>query len=90
MTKKRKGELFIKNLLANFNKPATEAQIKQALKDLKEIEKILDNPEYIKNKSMALTVCKMLIGFSLESGMAKGSIGHKLSLRLCDYIERME
>jgi hypothetical protein len=90
MTEKRKEELFIKTLLANLNKLATDTQIKQAIKDLEEIGKLLDDPGYIKNKSMALTVCNMLIGFSLESGMAKGSIGHKLSLRLYDYINRME
>jgi len=88
MTEERKNKLFLKSFLAAINKPVTEAQKKQALRDLKEISKLLDDPGYIKDKPMALTVCKMLISLSLESGMAEDSIGHKLGLRLYDYIER--
>jgi len=88
MTEKRKNKLFLKSFLVKMNKPTTEAQKEQALRDLKEIGKLLDDPGYIKDKSMALAVCKMLISLSLERGMARDSIGHKLSMRLYDYIER--
>ena len=90
MTEKRKGRLFLKSFLADMSRPATEAQKEQALRDLKEIGKLLDDPGYIQDKPMALAVCKMLIGLSLASGMARESIGHKLSMRLYDYIERTE
>ena len=85
---KRESNLFLKSFLADMGKPATEAQKEQALRDLQEIGKLLDDPGYIQDKPMALAVCKMLIGLSLASGMARESIGHKLSMRLYDYIER--
>jgi hypothetical protein len=92
MTEKRKNELFLKSFLVSINKPVTEAQTEaqkeQALRDLKEIGELLDDPLYIKDKPMALAVCKMLIDLSLIRGMAEESIGHKLGLRLYDYIER--
>ena len=88
MTEKRKGRLFLKSFLAGMSKPATEAQKEQALRDLKEIGKLFDDSGYIKDKPMALAVCNLLTGLSLASGMARESIGHKLSMRLYDYIER--
>jgi hypothetical protein len=63
--------------------------IKGLITDLKELDTILDDPRYIKDKEAALYVCKTLIQISLEKGvMEKGSIGHKLALRLYDYIDR--
>jgi hypothetical protein len=88
MTGKRKDRQFLESFLADMSKPATEAQKEQALRDLKEIGKLLDDPGYIKDKPMALAVCNMLIRLSLASGMAKESIGHKLGMRLYDYIGR--
>jgi len=89
MTEERKNKLFLRSFQVGLKKPATEAQKKQAVRDLEKIGELLDDPEYIIGKPMALTVCKMLIGLSLEGGMARDSIGHKLSMRLYDYIGRV-
>jgi len=59
--------------------------------DLEECSKLLNNPDYIQDKKFALSVCNALIQSSLENGGIKeGSIMHLLSLRLYDYIDRME
>jgi len=90
MTEDRKDKLFLKSFLASINKPVTGAQKERALRDLEEIDKLLDDPDYIKDKAMALAVCKTLIGLSFMMGMAKDSFAHKLGLRLYDYIGRTE
>jgi hypothetical protein len=51
----------------------------------------LDDPDYIQNKDFALLVCNMLICLNIEHGeVEKGSIAHKLGLRLYDYVDRMK
>ena len=60
-------------------------------KDLKETFVLLNDPGYIQNKELALSVCNMLICLNIEDGgMKEGSIAHLLGLRLYDYIGRMK
>jgi len=55
-----------------------------------ELAMLLDKPEYIQDKGLALDVCIALIVLCLTSGgMEQNSITHRLALRLYDYINRM-
>jgi hypothetical protein len=59
-------------------------------KDFKECFELLNDPEYIQDKDLALSVCHILIRLSVETGgMKEGSIAHLLGLRLYDYIDRI-
>jgi uncharacterized membrane-anchored protein len=89
-TAKHEADRFINSLLDHAREEHEYGKmIKGLTADLKELDIILDDPGYIKDKEAALYVCKMLIQISLEKGaMEKGSIGHKLALRLYDYIDR--
>lgn len=58
--------------------------------ELMECYKLLNDPGYIKEKTLALNVCQALIQSSLGSGgLKEGSIMHLLGLRLYDYIDRL-
>ena len=71
---------IVKNLLDN-------AKADYLIRQLPEILKLFDDPGYIKDKDMALTVCNAMIQICIEKGgMASGSIMHRLGLRLMDYI----
>jgi hypothetical protein len=71
---------------------ARNAYDEKKLHDLfKDIGRELDDPGYIQDKDLALLVCHMLICLNIEHGkVEKGSIAHKLGLRLYDYIDRMK
>jgi hypothetical protein len=61
----------------------------EAPENLEELKRLFNDPGHIKNKQMALTVCKILIRLNIEGGVIdEGSIVHLLGLRLMDYIER--
>lgn len=64
-------------------------ELNNLISELKKLSKLMDDPGYIQDKSLALSVCNAMIHLSLEKGAFKnGSIAHKLGLRLYDYIGR--
>jgi succinate dehydrogenase flavin-adding protein (antitoxin of CptAB toxin-antitoxin module) len=68
-----------------------EARIRyQSLRDLKELDQLLNDPLLVNNKTMAADICRMLIKILVNTGIMKeGSIPHLFGLRLLDYIGRV-
>jgi hypothetical protein len=62
----------------------------QALQDLEELNRLLNDPLLVNNKEMAADICGILIRMLIGEGIMKeGSILHRLGLRLLDYIGRV-
>jgi hypothetical protein len=66
-------------------------QVRQeALQNLGELNRSLDDPLLVNNKEMAAGICGILIKMLIGEGVMKeGSIAHRLGLRLLDYIGRV-
>jgi hypothetical protein len=63
----------------------------EALHNLEEINRMLDDPLLVDNKAMAAGICRVLIKRLVGEGVMKeGSIAHRLGLRLLDYIGRVD
>jgi hypothetical protein len=73
-----------------LNQARTDCRIRQeALKNLEELDRLLNDPGIVQNKDMALSICNALIQRSIEcKAVVEGSIMHRLGLRLLDYINR--
>jgi acid phosphatase family membrane protein YuiD len=62
----------------------------QALRDLEELNQLLNDLLLVSNKTMAADICRLLIKMLVgEDIMKEGSIVHLLGLRLLDYIGRV-
>jgi hypothetical protein len=78
---------IITDLLDNARIDFTIRQ--EALQNLEEVDRLLDDPLLVNNKEMAAVICDMLIKMLIGEGVMKdGSIAHRLGIRLLDYILR--
>ncbi|MDR2631003.1 MAG: hypothetical protein LBC60_08785 [Spirochaetaceae bacterium] len=79
---------IIADLLDNARIDFTIRQ--EALQNLKEVDRLLDDPLLVNNKEMAADICGMLIKMLIgEEVVQEGSMMHRLGLRLLDYIGRV-
>jgi hypothetical protein len=69
----------------------SDYQIRQeAVQNLEEVYRLLDDPLLVNSKEMAVDICGILIKMLIhEDVMKEGSIAHRLGLRLLDYIGRV-
>jgi hypothetical protein len=82
----------IKNVVDDLlDNARVDYQVRQgALKDLEELNRMLDDPLLVNNKEMAAWICHILIIILIGEGVMKeDSIIHRLGLRLLDYIGRV-
>jgi hypothetical protein len=87
--KKNKTRRIIDDLLDSAR---SDYQIqREAIRNLEEIDRMLDDPLLVHDKKMATDICGILIKLLTGGGVVKaGSIVHRLALRLLDYILRIE
>jgi hypothetical protein len=87
--KKGKARRIIDDLLDNAR---SDYQIRhEAIRNLEEIDRMLDDPLLVNNKEMAADICGILIKILVGGGVVKEkSIVHRLALRLLDYILKIE
>jgi hypothetical protein len=87
--KKGKAGRILDDLLDNAR---FDYQIRhEALRNLEEFDRMLEDPLLVDNKEMAAGICGMLIKTLVGEGVMKeGSIAHRLGLRLLDYIGRID
>jgi hypothetical protein len=79
---------IITDLLDNARIDFTIRQ--EALQNLEEVYRLLDDPLLVENKEMAADICGMLIEMLIGEGVMKeGGIAHRLGLRLLDCIGRV-
>jgi hypothetical protein len=85
--KQDKTERMINDLLNNAR---TDYRIRQeAIRNLEELDRLLNDPLLVNNKETAADICTMLIKMLVGEGVMKEhSIMHRLGLRLLDYIGR--
>jgi hypothetical protein len=83
----REAKRMINGLLDNAR---IEYQIRhEALQNLEELNKLLDDPLLVNNKKMVAGICGILVKMLVSENIVKeGSIIHRLALRLLDYILR--
>jgi hypothetical protein len=62
----------------------------EAIRNLEELGRLLDDPLLVDNKKTAAGICGILIKMLISEGIMKEqSIMHRLGLRLLDYIGRV-
>jgi hypothetical protein len=83
--KKGKAGRMIDTLLDNAR---FDYQVRyEAIRNLEEIDRMLDDPLLVNNKETAADICRILIKMLVGEGVMKeGSIMYRLALRLLDYI----
>jgi hypothetical protein len=87
--KKSKTDQVIDTMLSHAKSVYDNKKLQDIIIELEGLinSHVLDDPEFIQDKDFALCVCHMLICLNTEHGkVKKGSIAHKLGLRLYDYI----
>jgi hypothetical protein len=78
-----------KDIIAGLLNNARTNYRQEALQNLEELDRLLDDPLLVDNKETAADICGMLITMLIGVGVMKErSIMCRLGLRLLDYIGR--